>query len=36
MNQEKRETYTLGKQSIELKQPVFIRDSASVVGTKEG
>lgn len=36
MNQEKRETYTLGKQSIELKNPVFIRESASVVGTKEG
>lgn len=36
MNQEKRETCTLGKQSIELKNPVFIRESASVVGTKEG
>lgn len=26
----------LGKQSIELKDPVYIRESASVVGTKEG
>lgn len=36
MHQEKKEIYTLGKQSIELKNPVFIRNSASVVGTKEG
>lgn len=34
--QNKKEIYTLGKQSIELKNPVFIRNSASVVGTKEG
>lgn len=34
--QDKKEIYTLGKQSIELKNPVFIRNSASVVGTKEG
>lgn len=26
----------VGKQSIEIKQPVYIRESASVVGTKEG
>lgn len=26
----------MGKQSVELKQPVYIRSSASVVGTKEG
>ena len=36
MSQEKKETCRLGKQSIELKEPVFIRESASVVGTKEG
>ena len=36
MSQEKRETCILGKQSIELKNPVYIRESASVVGTKEG
>lgn len=36
MNQEKRAGCTLGKQSIEIKNPVFIRNSASVVGTKEG
>ena len=36
MNQEKKDIYTLGKQSIELKNPVFIRNSASVVGKKEG
>lgn len=36
MGQEKKETGMLGKQSIELKNPVFIRESASVVGTKEG
>lgn len=29
-------TYELGKQSVELKNPVYIRSSASVVGTKEG
>ena len=36
MSQEKKETCMLGKQSIELNHPVFIRASASVVGTKEG
>lgn len=36
MSQEKKETCILGKQSIELKNPVYIRESASVVGTKEG
>lgn len=36
MSQEKKETSILGKQSIELKNPVYIRESASVVGTKEG
>lgn len=36
MNQGNKEVYALGKQSMELKNPVFIRDSASVVGTKEG
>lgn len=33
---EKNQTYELGKQSVELKNPVYIRSSASVVGTKEG
>ncbi|WMC91960.1 stage V sporulation protein AD [Kineothrix sp. MB12-C1] len=28
--------YAIGKQSIEMKEPVYIRESASVVGTKEG
>lgn len=35
MNQEKN-GMQLGKQSIELKTPIYIRSSASVVGTKEG
>lgn len=36
MSQENVGNYRLGKQSIEIKNPVYIRESASVVGTKEG
>ncbi len=36
MGQEMDGRYMLGKQSLEMKNPVYIRDSASVVGTKEG
>ncbi|NLL77424.1 MAG: stage V sporulation protein AD [Clostridiales bacterium] len=35
MSQEK-SGCSIGKQSIEIKNPVYIRESASVVGTKEG
>ncbi|TCL60485.1 stage V sporulation protein AD [Kineothrix alysoides] len=35
MSQEKN-VCSMGKQSIELKTPVYIRESASIVGTKEG
>lgn len=36
MSQEKSGRFEVGKQSIALKNPVYIRSSASVVGTKEG
>ena len=36
MGQETGGTCILGKQSLEIKNPVYIRESASVVGTKEG
>lgn len=36
MCREKDGIYTLGKQSVEIRNPVYIRESASVVGTKEG
>ena len=36
MGQEMDGKYALGKQSVEIKNPVYIMESASVVGTKEG
>ena len=36
MGQELDGKYALGKQSVEIKNPVYIMESASVVGTKEG
>ncbi len=36
MVQETDGKYALGKQSVEIKNPVYIMESASVVGTKEG